>query len=60
MNALILAFYVEAEGNIELNDEIAEVIKIRSDLIYQQRFPSTFATQVVRDWYQQQNWRRVA
>ncbi|MBK8452795.1 MAG: NUDIX domain-containing protein [Thiofilum sp.] len=61
MNALILAFHLEAEGTLELNDEIAEVTEVRADLVYRQNFPDApFAAQVVRDWYQQQNWRRVA
>lgn len=61
MNALILAFHLEAEGELKLNYEIAEVTEIRPDLVYYHDFPHVpFASQVVRDWYQQQNWRRVA
>ncbi|WP_020558167.1 NUDIX domain-containing protein [Thiofilum flexile] len=61
MNALILAFHLEAEGTLALNHELAEVTEVRPDLMYQHPFPDVpFAAQVVRDWYQQQNWRRVA
>ena len=61
LNALILAFHIEAEGTLTPKGKITQVHPIHQEMLHHQTFPDTpFATHVVRDWYQQHTWRRVA